>query len=271
VVSNDLAGPHVLRVFGFTPPPRLSVVVADTGSFGKVCVGSFRDLPLVLDNSGKCLLTITSITSSSPEFLPPEVFSYPLAVAAGDSLTIPIRFQPTSIGPKAATIVINSDDPSGPRSIEVSGDVPAGKLAITGSNVFGGVNACCCADRTISVCNVGECDLHVSSVAFKRKSSHWKLVNNPFPATLRPGSCLGVVVRYKATEKCPRSCELLIRSDDPAVPVRTLEMLAYTIWNECGCEKCCEECRKGGCDKVHENRCSQGYPCCCDDDDTEDG
>ena len=270
VFSNDPAGPHTLKVFGNAPSPRLSVAVADTGGFGKVCIGSFRDLPLILDNSGKCTLTLTGISSSSSEFLPPEVVSWPMSLGAGDSVELPIRFQPTSIGAKTATITINSDDPSGPKTIAVSGDVPAGKLAITGSNVFGGVNAHCCADRTLSICNVGGCDLHVSSVAFKRKSSHWKLLNNPFTATLRPGSCLGLTIRYKATERCPRCCELLIASDDPDVPVKTVEMLAYTIWNDGEREKCCDECGKGDCEKCHGKRCSQGYPCCCDDDEAED-
>jgi hypothetical protein len=96
--------------------------------------------------------------------------------------------------------------------------------------------------------------LHVASVAFKRKNKHWKLVNNPFPATLAPGSCLGVVVRYKATEKCPIACELVITSDDPDTPVRKLDVMAYTIWDECGCQRRCDKCRKGGCDSRRDCR-----------------
>jgi hypothetical protein len=271
VFSNDPSSPQTLSVSGFAPSPRLSVAVADSGDFGKVCVGSFRDQSLALNNSGKCSLSVTNISSSSPEFLPPQVIAYPLTIEAGDSLEVPIRFEPTSIGAKAATIDIDSDDPSGPRKIAVSGDTPTGKLAVTGSTSFGGVSACCCADRTISICNVGDCELNVSSVAFKRKSSHWKLLNNPFPATLQPGSCLSLTIRYKATEKhYSRCCELVITSDDPAVPVKTLEVLAYTIWNECGCEKCCDDCHEGRCEKRHSERCSQGYPCCEDDDEEDD-
>jgi hypothetical protein len=270
IVTDDPVSPIVdllaTAVHGF---PKLATAIAYSGNFGNVCLGSFRDEQLTLNNAGSCRLLISKISSSSIDFRAPEVAFYPLVVAAGDSLDIPIRFQPTSIGAKTATIVIDSDDPSGPRTIAVSGDVPAGKLAITGSNVFGGVSAHCCADRTISICNVGGCELRVSSVAFKRKSSHWKLLNNPFPATLHSGSCLGLTIRYKATEKCPRYCELLITSDDPAVPLKTVDLLAYTVWNECDCEKCCDECRKGSCEKSHADRCSQGYPCC-DDDDSED-
>ncbi len=246
--SNDPHSPHTLHLSGLVPAPRLSVAIADSGNFGDVCVGSFHDEPLLLNNSGKCLLSITNVSSSSPDFLAPEVIAYPLTIGPGDSLALPIRFQPASTGPKAGSIVVNSDDPSGPRTIAVAGDAPTGKLAVTGSNVFGGVSAGCCADRTLSICNVGDCKLHVSSVAFKRKSSHWRLVNNPFPATLRPGSCLGLTIRYKATEKCPRCCELLITSDDPAVPVKTIELLAYTIWNRCECGKCSDPCGKEDCE-----------------------
>lgn len=271
VISDDPAGPKTVKMSGAAKPPRLAVVIADTGSFGNACIGSHVDEMMSLSNSGHCTLTITGITSSSAEFLVPNVLSYPLTVEAGGSLQVPIRFQPTSFGPKSAKITVTSDDPGGPRIVAVSGNAPSGKLAVTGSTSFGGVKACCCAERTISICNVGDCNLHVTSVAFKRKNRHWKLINNPFPATLRPGSCLGVVIRYKATEKCPRCCELVITSDDPDTPIKILEVLAYTIWNNCGCKQCCDDCRKGCCEKRHNEQCCEpSYIDCCDDDEDED-
>ena len=117
---------------------------------------------------------------------------------------------------------MTSSDPNSPHTIAVSGEAPSGKLAVTGSLCFGGVKACCRAERVISICNIGECALH------------------PFPATVAPGSCLGVVVRYKATEKVPIASELVITSDDPTTPVKTLDVMAYTIWNECGCKQRCD-------------------------------
>ncbi len=50
-------------------------MIANTGNFGKVCTGCFEDEPLILSNSGKCTLSVTAITSSSGEFLAPEVLS----------------------------------------------------------------------------------------------------------------------------------------------------------------------------------------------------
>jgi hypothetical protein len=257
IVSNDLFSPHTINVTGIAGVPRLVVAIANSGNFGDVCLGSFADEPLVIDNGGKCMLEVTGITSSSGVFLVPQILSYPILVAPGASVSLPIRFQPTALGPVApgASITVDSNDPSGPVSVAVSGNVPSGTLAVTGSTVFGAVPACCRVERQIAICNVGDCKLHVSSVALKRKSRHWKLINNPFPATLRPGSCLSVVIVYKATERYPRPSELVITSDDPATPVKTLELLAATIWNDCTCKKCCDDCRKGDCDKRHCDPC----------------
>lgn len=265
IVTDDPAGSQTFAVTGVAPAPRLNLVFADTGNYGHVCVGDILDKPLTLTNSGRCTLSVTAITSSSPDFEPPEVFSYPLTIGPGDALEVPIRFQPTAIGPHAATITVTSDDPAGPKTLALSGLTPSGKLAVTGSLCIGGVKACHPVERTISICNVGECALHVSSVAFKRKTRHWRLVNNPFPTTLHPGSCLGVVVRYRADEQIPRCVELVIKSDDPDQPEKCLEALAYTIW------ECCDECKEGRSGK------GQGCACCkccppdfCEEDDCKD-
>jgi hypothetical protein len=275
IFSDDPSGPHVVAVSGIAPAPKANLIIANSGSFGEVCVGSFADEPLIVTNSGKCTLSVTGISSSSADFRVPEVLSYPVTVGPGDALPLPIRFRPLSFGSKTGTITVTSDDPASPISVNVSGDAPPGKLTIAGSTTFGGVSACCCADRTLSVCNTGDCALRVTGVRFKRRSRHWRLLNNPFPTTLRPGSCLPVVIQYRANEKCPRPCELVIESNDPTTPVKFVEVLAYTIWDTCpkgGCEDCrkedCDDCRRNCCDK--HRSCQQGYPCCDDDDDDDD-
>jgi kumamolisin len=269
VTSNDPLTPHLdVTASGFGGTGALETVIVDHGSFGDCCTGSFVDRCLTLNNNGPCRLSVQDVTSSTTEFVTPSVGNYPLVIAAGNSLTLPIRFQPASFGAKSATITVVSSDPAGPKSVQVTGNAPSGHIAVCGSAFFGGVEACCQVERTISVCNVGECKLHVSNVAFKHKSRHWKLVNNPFPATLHPGSCLCVVIRYKATEEYPRACELIIASDDPATPIKTVEVVAYTNWCDC-CRNCCAECRKGSCQKQHaEPRCCRKChrdDCDCDD------
>ncbi|TBW34553.1 choice-of-anchor D domain-containing protein [Azotobacter chroococcum] len=267
IVSNDPTGTRLVAVSGAAPAPELDIVVADMGDFGKVCIDSFKDMPLTLLNSGACTLTVSSVVSSASDFVVPGVMTYPIQIAPGIAVAMPIRFAPSRFGAKSGTITIVSDDPSGAKTVAVSGDAPSGRLVVTGSTCIGGVKACCLGERTITICNVGDCKLHVTSVAFKRKSRHWKLVNNPFPATLHPGSCLSVLIRYKATEKCPRACELVITSDDPVTPVNTLDVMAYTIVSSCCCSKYCDDCHKGCCDKHHDECCSsQAIDGCCDDE-----
>jgi len=271
-----------IRLEGLVLEPKLNLMIADAGRFGDVCIGSFVDIPLTLSNTGRCTLSISGISSSSSsEFLVPQVPShngFPLTIAEGTSLQVPIRFQPTSLGPKSATITVISDDlGSSVKTINVFGNVPSGKLVVTGSTCIGGVQACCSAERTISICNVGDCALNVASVVVKSKGHQWKLINNPFPAKLHPGSCLSLLIRYKATEKCPRCAELVIKSDDPKTPVKTLDLMAYTIWNDCCfCTQCCDDCKRGCCDKQHQDCCCKPrYNCCsskkcCDDDCCDD-
>jgi len=247
ITSDDPTGPKSVAVSGNAPAPRLSLIIADGGDFGKVCVGRFADQPLVLANSSSCRLTVTGITSSSAAFVAPAVANYPLVIEGGGALTVPIRFQPIGHGAAAATISVASDDPASVHTVAVSGDAPTGKLAVTGSTYFGEVD-CGFAEKTVGICNIGECALQVSCVEFKRKRRHFKLIDNPFPATLPVGACLGVVIRYTASCE-PECCELVIKSDDPTEPVRCLDVVAYT---RCRCDDDC------GCGRRHHRECGCG-------------
>ncbi len=242
--SNDPASPKSLRVTGTAPAPRLATVIADHGDFGDVCIGSFRDLTLILSNSGRCPLTISSVIVSSPEFVLANIAAFPLVVHAGDSVELPVRFQPTSFGMKAAVLSVTSDDPVTTRVVALSGVAPSGKLSVGGSGHFGPVDFGRRSERTLSIHNIGKCDLHVSHVGFlpdpwkpgchdcddcggcddctEHNHEHgdqccasFKVVNNPFPATIHPGSHLGVLVRFTATCGGAACCELVISSDDP--------------------------------------------------------
>ena len=243
ITSDDPASPKIIHVSGIAPAPKLVVLVADSGNFGHVCLRSFADLSVTLNNSGLCPLIVSGITSSSPEFIVPGVAVFPFTVAPGTAIAIPIRFQPDHHGASAATITVFSNDPSGPHTLAVSGHTPSGRLAVSGSTYFGEVD-CGIAQKTVSICNVGDCKLFVSHVDFSRKRRNFKLINNPFPAPLHPGSCLGVVIQYRADCE-PEPCELVIRCDDPDEPHKVLDVVAFTR-----CEKKCE-CKV--------------KPCCCGD------
>ena len=107
--------------------PTAVTVIADTGAFGEVCAepDAFRDLPLTINNRGACPLLLTDVTSSSAEFEVPQVLTFPISVAPGDNIALPIRFHPTSPDPKTATITVASNDPAAPaKVVSVSGIAP---------------------------------------------------------------------------------------------------------------------------------------------------
>jgi subtilase family serine protease len=87
-----------------TPAPIIATAIASGGRFGNCCVGSFADEILTINNSGFAPLLISSIVSSSPDFLVPSVSSYPLEVGPGESMDVVIRYMPTGVGATTAKI-----------------------------------------------------------------------------------------------------------------------------------------------------------------------
>jgi hypothetical protein len=230
--SDDPTSPMTVDVSAVCPPPRLVTVVPDSGDAGHVCLGDFADIELTAENSSACELQITSITSDSPEFLVPSVTAFPIELCCGSAIELPIRFQPTTIGAKNATITIVSNDPASPHTIAVSGHAPHGTLAVTGSACFGEVIFGTRVQQRLTLSNVGDCDLHITKVGFEGcrcpGCNTLKLVRNPFPATLHPGASLDLVLQYTATGGSACTRHLVIHSDDPDHPVVTIEVSAMT-------------------------------------------
>lgn len=219
IQSNDPSIPSVVvQATGQAAQQNIATFIANSGDFGNVCVGSFKDLDLTINNSGGCDLSISNITSSSPEFKTAQTLSFPLVVQGGTSLHVPIRFQPTSTGAKAANITIVTNDPDTPNKVvAVTGHSDAGDVRVTGSTDFGDVCAGALVEKTIQVCNVGTCDLHVTSASLG-SCTDFQIVNNPFPATISHDSCVGFGIRFTPTSAGPKSCTLTLNTDDPDTP-----------------------------------------------------
>ena len=198
---------------------QIATVIADNGNFGNVCVGAFKDLNLIINNSGGCApLTINGISSSSAEFQVAAVMSFPLVIAPGGFIQVPIRFQPTSPGPKTANITVNSNDPTAPsKVVVVSGNSPTGEIRATGSTDFGDICSETHPERTVAMCNVGACNLAVTAAAFVPDCPDFTFVNNPFPATVSPNSCLNLTIRYIGIRTGPKSCDLVVTSNTPTL------------------------------------------------------
>ena len=97
---------------------------------------------------------------------------------------------------------------------------------MSGSTVFGDVCAGAVVEKTISVCNVGACNLNVLSASVS--CPDFTIENNPFPAVVSHDFCVPLVVRFTPTSGGPKSCTLTITTDDPVTPVIIFTLTANT-------------------------------------------
>ena len=229
IVSNDPDAPTVdLIAVGLGGTPRLQTVIADRGDFGDVCVGEFVDRDLVLNNAGVCPLHIREISSTSPAFRAPRVNGFPLVVAPGTSLTVPIRFRPQAAGRVTAALRIISNAPGLPAIVEVSGTAPTPRLAVSiaDTGAFPDTRLGDVSDETLTLSNSGNCPLTITAIT---SSSTGFLVPQILasPIVIAPGGVLELTLRFQPTDVGDATGTITIVSDDPASPA-ALDVSGHT-------------------------------------------
>ncbi|MGH9541336.1 MAG: choice-of-anchor D domain-containing protein, partial [Terriglobales bacterium] len=91
-------------------------------SFGNVQVGQSATASVVLTNTGTATVTISAATVTGAGFaLGSSAPALPLAVAAGQSATLPVRFAPTTSGTASGTLSVGSDASNGTVAVTLTG------------------------------------------------------------------------------------------------------------------------------------------------------
>jgi hypothetical protein len=173
--------------------------------FGDVCLGDRVTQNLTVSNPGTCPLRITSISSSNAEFGLATVASYPLVVAPGSELTLPIEFAPSgATGAEAGTLAIthNGAGAASPLNVSVSGRSDPAVLTafIVADGRFGEVCAGDLRDLPVTVQNNGRCPLRVDGVSVSLGSNAQAGDFTAAPANgsvLSPGGSLVLPVRFQ--------------------------------------------------------------------------
>jgi len=231
VPSDDTVSPNVnIFVSGRGTQAAMTTMIADAGDFGTVTPGSLRDQPLVIANPGSCPLTVINLTSSAPDFQAAQVTSFPFTVASGTAVSVPIRFQPTSVGPKPATLTITSNDPGGAqRQVRVSGTggAPVITTSVVDTGSFGQVCVGDPRDLDVTVTNSGVAPLVISAIASSSPEFQVPQVL-VFPLVVAPGTSLEVPIRLAPTTAGPKTTTLTLSSNDPATPAKTVTLTAET-------------------------------------------
>ncbi len=242
-VANDttyyyqaVAQPGGNEACASTPTPCQSVTpslvpkiqVPGGVDLGDTCVGANHAGTLNVCNTGKSDLIVAAITSSNPKFSVTVPSSgYPVTISHDFCFPFQVAFNPAATGPQTATLTIPSNDPATPNAtVQITGNGTEPDIRMTGSTDFGVASAWEPAEKTLSVCNTGNCPLSVASASVG--CADFTLVNSPFPAVVGPGSCLNLIVRFTPVLPGAKSCGLTIASNDPDTPAVSRTLTART-------------------------------------------
>ena len=197
-------------------------------SFTATCLGTAVLADLNVCNTGSADLLVSGISSSNAAFqIQNPSPGFPVAVGPNACFPFKVGFTPASEGPQSATLAIASNDPETPSvSVAAAGTGTQKDIRVTGSTAFGVVSAWGPGEKTLAVCNIGQCPLAVSGAGIS--CPDFSLVANPLPATLAPSACVDLTIGFTPTLPGPKSCELQITSNDPDTPLVTRTLSART-------------------------------------------
>ncbi|HEX5301209.1 MAG TPA: choice-of-anchor D domain-containing protein [Streptosporangiaceae bacterium] len=221
VLTDDPGAPIVdVLATGEAGRAAADLVVPPGRSVGDVCVGDTLDVPVVISNSGTCALVIRRISfpPGSP-FSVSTVLSYPVVIEAGASLTVMVRFAPTAQGAASATLTVTSNDPSSPRTAELTGMAPPPRLVTIVAD-SGDVGPACVGhftDATLTIANSGCCCLSLFEIASDSAEFLVPAVV-AFPLVIHAGDNIEVPIRFQPLSFGGKTATVTIVSDDPASP-----------------------------------------------------
>lgn len=208
--SNDQdEAASTLEFSGVCRAPDINLNAAST-QFPTVPPGSSSSLSFSIVNSGDTTLSVTSVTSSSPEF---NVSPSSASLSPGQSASITVTFAPGSAGNRTATITVNSNDPDEAVStLEFSGQCTAPVLTL-GISVFQLPPAATGSSSSLGfrITNSGNAELIISSIT----STNADFSVSPPAANIAIGRTSDFSVTFTPTAAGTRSTTITIVSNDP--------------------------------------------------------
>ena len=167
VVSNATNSPATISLSGAGVQPQISVLPANTISFGSVTVGVTNTQTMTLSNPGSANLSVSQDTLNGAAFALSGL-NLPLTVAPGQSSAFTVKFAPTTATSAAATLSLVSNAPSSPTNVSLSGTGVAPVLTLSASPAslsFGNVTiGSSSATQTVTLTNTGNANVSVSQI-----------------------------------------------------------------------------------------------------------
>ncbi len=234
ITTNDVDHPTIdipLTANLVSAQPKLAFDPAWI-DFGTVLTNSSGDNVVTIHNTGTQPLTLTT------SFAGPNADDFALtsaisSVAANDSGTLPVHFQPRGPGGSIASLHLLSNDPDHP-VIDIPlygvGQTPAPRLTVNYNSVLGALPTTPLdfgsvlegghtADRYLQLINVGTADLTNLVLTFEGPNAADFALTDPVPDTLvRSGYgtyYANTILRFTPHGDGPRNAVVRITSNDP--------------------------------------------------------
>jgi hypothetical protein len=200
-----------------TPTVSLSATALN---FGSVNLGATsQPQTITLTNSGTLALTFTSLFAFTGDFTGSGNCYTTVPLAPGASCVLNTTFTPTSSGTRTGTITVATNDPSGTKTVALSGTgvVPVATLSLSSSALsFGSVNVGATSPaQTITLTNTGTASLTITSL-FAFTGDFTGSGNCYTSSPLAPGASCVLNVTFAPTSSGTRTGTITMTSNDPA-------------------------------------------------------
>jgi hypothetical protein len=185
-----------------------------TVDFGNVAAGSSKTLSVTATNSGTQTVTISSAAISTKYFtlIAP---SLPASIAAGQSVSIRVKFTPNAAGKFSATANVTSDASSAATSITLSGTgTDVGQLDLNpASEDFGSVSVGAKQSQTVTLTNNTAANVNISQASVS--GTGFQLSGITTPLTLNVSESTTFTVAFAPQAAGSASGAVAILSDAP--------------------------------------------------------
>jgi hypothetical protein len=182
-------------------------------AFGGTSVGTKLDAAATLRNVGSEPLTIEHFEAPGAPFGSEEI-APGRKLAAGESISLPVSFEPTAVGPFSSQITLKTS--GGEAQIQLVGTAGTpGELAIEGEAVdFGEVAPGASAERTFTVTNVGGSSVEVTRSKPPSGGEFAATTALPEGTTIAPGERLTEGIRFAPALVGAASAEWQLNGND---------------------------------------------------------
>ncbi len=167
-------------------------------NFGSVPIGSSKTLSDTITNGTSSSVTISSIQGSGSGFQVTGITT-PLVLAAGQSASFSVQFQPAASGDP--TITISFDGPNAQPYASLSATATAvtlGKLSPSPASVaFGNIGVGANQTSTVTLSNSGQTSLTITSATLS--GAGFSMSNLDLPLTLTAGTSTSTTITFAPT------------------------------------------------------------------------